>query len=72
MDTKQFISAIKQIAEEKGIPEDSVIETIEAAIAAAYNPLQTKCLFYLHDKNKKIHCAKTYQEHKKNIKIYLK
>ncbi len=36
MDTKQFISAIKQIAEEKGIPEDKIVETIEAAIAAAY------------------------------------
>ncbi len=36
MDTKQFLSAIKQIAEEKGIPEQSVLETIEAAIAAAY------------------------------------
>src|SRR3989344_623722 len=36
LDTKQFISAIKQIAEEKGVPEDKVVETIEAAIAAAY------------------------------------
>src|SRR3989338_7844366 len=36
MDTKQFISAIKQIAEEKGISEQSVFETIEAALAAAY------------------------------------
>ena len=36
MDTKQFLSAIKQISEEKGIPEESVLETIEAAIAAAY------------------------------------
>lgn len=36
LDTKQFISSIKQIAEEKGIPEDKVIETIEYAIAAAY------------------------------------
>lgn len=36
MDTKQFLSAIKQIAEEKGIAEQSVLETIEAAIAAAY------------------------------------
>lgn len=36
MDIKQFTSAIKQISEEKGIPEQSVIETIEAAIAAAY------------------------------------
>ncbi|KKR02585.1 MAG: NusA antitermination factor [Candidatus Yanofskybacteria bacterium GW2011_GWA1_39_13] len=36
MDTKQFVSAIKQISEEKGISEASVLETIEAAIAAAY------------------------------------
>ena len=36
MDTKQFVSAIKQIYEEKGISEASVLETIEAAIAAAY------------------------------------
>lgn len=35
-DIKQFASAIKQISEEKGISEDSVLETIEAAIAAAY------------------------------------
>lgn len=35
-DVKQFSSAIRQIVEEKGISEESVIETIEAAIAAAY------------------------------------
>src|SRR5262245_23804109 len=33
---KQFASAIKQIAEEKGISERHVLETIEAALAAAY------------------------------------
>ncbi|MEK7139051.1 MAG: transcription termination factor NusA [Patescibacteria group bacterium] len=36
LDIKQFLAAIKQIAEEKGIPEQSVFETVEAAIAAAY------------------------------------
>jgi N utilization substance protein A len=35
-DTKQFASALTQIAEEKGISEEKVIETIEMAIAAAY------------------------------------
>ncbi|MEK7125007.1 MAG: transcription termination factor NusA [Patescibacteria group bacterium] len=35
-DVKQFSSAIRQIVEEKGISETSVLETIEAAIAAAY------------------------------------
>ncbi len=42
-----------------------------AAIEAAYNPQKTSCMFYLHDKNRKIHCSKTYEEHKKNIEKYL-
>lgn len=36
MDIKNFISAIAQIAEEKEIPQEKVIETVEQAIAAAY------------------------------------
>ena len=35
-DIKQFLSALEQISEEKGISEKKVIETIEAALAAAY------------------------------------
>lgn len=36
MAKSQFIAAINQIADEKGLPVDTVIETVEAAIAAAY------------------------------------
>ncbi len=36
MDIKNFASAITQIAEEKGISAEKVLETIEMAIAAAY------------------------------------
>jgi len=36
MDLKNFTSAISQIAEEKGIPQEKVFETIEFAISAAY------------------------------------
>jgi transcription termination/antitermination protein NusA len=36
IDMKQFLSAIKQIAEEKGIAQENVLETVEAALAAAY------------------------------------
>lgn len=31
-----FLTAITQIAEEKGLPQDTIIETVEAALAAAY------------------------------------
>ncbi len=41
-----------------------------AAIEAAYNPEKTLCLYYIHDKKGKIHCAKSYEEHKKNIAKY--
>ena len=36
LDAKQFTFAITQIAEEKNIPEEKIIEVIESAIAAAY------------------------------------
>lgn len=36
MDIKSFLSAVAQIAEEKEIPKEKIIETIESAIAAAY------------------------------------
>jgi len=56
----------------KGLPPGAIANPGLAAISAAYNPQKTKCLFYLHDKNKKIHCAVTYEEHKRNINTYLK
>ena len=36
IDLKNFLSAISQIEEEKGIPKEKIIETVEMAIAAAY------------------------------------
>lgn len=36
MDLKSFTQAIQQIADEKGIPREKIIETIEMALAAAY------------------------------------
>lgn len=36
MDQKQFVLAINQICEEKGIPKEKAMEIVEAAIAAAY------------------------------------
>ena len=56
----------------QGLPPGAISNPGIDAIYAAYNPQKTNCLFYLHDKNRKIHCSKTYEEHKKNIDIYLK
>lgn len=56
----------------KGLPPAPIANPGPAAITAAFYPQKTDCLFYLHDTNRKIHCAKTYEQHKKNIEIYLK
>jgi peptidoglycan lytic transglycosylase G len=55
-----------------GVPPSAIANPGADAIAAAYNPKKTSCLFYLHDKGGLIHCTKTYAEHKKNVERYLK
>lgn len=55
----------------KGLPPRPICNPGLEAIEAALNPAGTDCLFYLHDADGQIHCAKTYQEHKENISKYL-
>jgi len=55
----------------KGLPPTPICNPGIIAIEAALNPQDTDCLYYLHDENKQIHCAKTYEQHKININKYL-
>lgn len=55
----------------KGLPPTPICSPSVDAIQAAIEPETTDCIFYLHDTNKQIHCAKTYAEHLQNIKKYL-
>lgn len=52
------------------VPPTPIASPGRDAIEAAYNPQKTNCMFYLHDKNRKIHCSATYQGHLKNIEKY--
>jgi len=56
----------------EGLPPSPISNPGQAALQAAYNPQKTNCLFFLHDKSRRIHCTRTYEEHKKNIELYLK
>lgn len=56
----------------KGLPPHPISNPGLSAIEAVLNPTPTDCIYYLHDSNKKIHCARTYKEHKQNIEVYLK
>lgn len=55
----------------KGLPPGPIANPSLASIKAAVYPAETDCIFYLHDHNKQIHCAKTYEEHLENIETYL-
>lgn len=55
----------------KGLPPTAIANPSVAAIEAAYNPINTNCIFYIHDKNRKIHCTASYETHKQNIQRYL-
>lgn len=55
----------------KGLPPTPICSPNIDYIDAALNPEETTCLYYLHDHNKQIHCAETYEEHVENIKEYL-
>ena len=55
-----------------GLPPTPISNPGVAAIGAALNPDKTDCLFYLHDKYGRIHCSKTYGEHKAYVNKYLK
>ncbi len=56
----------------EGLPPSAISNPGLAAIDAAFNPISTDCIFYFHDKNRVIHCSKTYEEHVAKIKQYLK
>jgi UPF0755 protein len=56
----------------KGLTPTPINNPGIAAISAAIYPEVSSYFYYLHDKNGNIYYAKTYTEHKQNIKKYLK
>jgi UPF0755 protein len=55
----------------KGLPPTPICSPSITSIEAVLEPEETDCLFYLHDREKQIHCAQTYAQHKENITLYL-
>ena len=53
-----------------GLPPSGICSPSAEAVHAAFFPADTPYFYYLHDENKQIHFARTYEEHKENIKRY--
>lgn len=58
--------------EQAGLPEAPIVSPGLESIEATLHPKTSPYLFYLSDKNGKIHYARTFDEHKQNIAKYLK
>jgi UPF0755 protein len=56
----------------KGLPITIINNPGIVAMHAVFNPISTDYLFYLTGKDGTMHYAKTFTEHKQNIKKYLK
>ena len=54
----------------KGLPPHAIANAGEDSLKSAGNPTNTKFLFYLHDKTKKIHYAVTNTQHENNKKTF--
>lgn len=55
-----------------GLPPTPIGNPGLQAIKASANPVDSPYFFYLHDSGGTIHYASTYEEHKKNINLYLR
>lgn len=67
----KYLDSPYNLYQNAGLPPTPISNPGLAAIEAAMNPIQTSCLFYLHDKRGNIHCSTNYKEHLSNIKRYL-
>lgn len=68
----KFVESPYNTYQNTGLPPTPIATPGKEAIKAALNPLKTDCMFYLHDSRRVIHCAKTYEQHKRNVRNYLK
>ena len=55
----------------KGKPPTPICSPGLAAIKAVVRPQDSDYFYYLHDQNRQIHLAKTYEQHLENIKNYI-
>ncbi|MFM7088697.1 MAG: endolytic transglycosylase MltG [Candidatus Paceibacterota bacterium] len=66
------VDAVPITYKEMGLPKAPVSNPGLLAIKAAWKPQESKYLYYIHDKEGKIYFAKNFDEHRQNIRKYLR
>lgn len=66
------VDVAKETYTTKGLPEEPINNPGLVAIDAALHPTVTEYLYYLTGKDGTMYYAKTFEEHKRNIKKYLR
>lgn len=66
------VDAAKETYKQKGLPSTPINNPGLVAIDAVLHPTRSSYLFYITGNDGKMYYAKTFEEHKKNIKKYLK
>ena len=66
------VDVAKETYKQKGLPSLPLNNPGLTAISAVLNPTTTPYFYYLTGNDGQMHYAKTFEEHKKNIKKYLK
>jgi UPF0755 protein len=66
------VDVAKETYTQKGLPKNPINNPGLTAIDAVLHPTETSYLFYLTGRDGKMYYAKTFEEHKKNIRKYLK
>ena len=56
----------------EGLPPAPITNPGIDAIKAALSPEETECMYYIHGKNRQIHCSVTFEGHRENIEKYLR
>ncbi len=65
------VDAAPETYKTRGLPKSPIANPGLGSIKAALYPKNSPYLYYLHDKNKDIHYARTFKEHRANIVKYL-
>ena len=66
------VDVAKSTYKQRGLPDQPIANPGLASIEAAIHPTASPYLYYLTGRNGQMYYAKTFSEHKKNVRLYLK